>query len=125
MSWTGDLAAGAAATITYSVTVDNPDTGDQTLANTVTSPRAGSNCPAGGTDPRCTVTLTVVSAATLTFTQPRPAASAVAGGVVHYTITIANSGPSPYTGASFTDPLAGVLDDAAYDNGTPPPAPGP
>ena len=32
-----------------------------------------------------------------------------------YTITIANSGASPYLGASFTDPLGGVLDDAVYN----------
>ena len=52
LSWTGDLAVGAAATITYSVTVHNPDTGNHILANTVTSATPGSNCPSGGTDPR-------------------------------------------------------------------------
>ena len=116
VSWTGDLNPGDAATITYSVTVDNPDTGDLVLANTVTSPTAGSNCPAGSTDPRCTVTLTVVNAATLTITATAGAPSTVAGAVVDYTITVANSGASPYAGASITDPLGGVLDDAAYDN---------
>ena len=50
LSWTGDLAAGAAATITYTVTVNNPDTGNQSLANTVTSATPGSNCPAGSKD---------------------------------------------------------------------------
>ena len=62
------------------------------------------------------MTVTVVNASTLTFTQAAAAPSAVAGGTVDYTITIANSGASPYTGASFTDPLGGVLDDAAYNN---------
>ena len=57
LTWTGNLAVGATATVTYSVTVNNPDTGDKTLTNTVTSPTAGSNCPAGGTDPRCTATV--------------------------------------------------------------------
>ena len=51
LTWTGDLAVGASATITYTVTVHNPDTGDVALTNTVTSPTPGSNCPAGGTDP--------------------------------------------------------------------------
>ena len=27
-----------------------------------------------------------------------------------------DTGQTPYTGASLTDPLAGVLDDAAYNN---------
>ena len=35
--------------------------------------------------------------------------------MVHYTVTVTNSGQTPYTGATFTDPLAGVLDDAAYN----------
>ncbi len=116
LAWAGDLVPGAAAVITFSVTVDNPDTGDQSLAGTVTSPTAGSNCPAGGgTDARCTVTVTVVGASTLTFTQTAAAPSAAAGGTVSYTVTIANSGASPYNGASFTDPLGGVLDDATWD----------
>jgi hypothetical protein len=33
------------------VKVNNPDTGDKTLANAVTGP-AGSNCTAGSTDPK-------------------------------------------------------------------------
>jgi large repetitive protein len=116
LSWSGNLVPGAAATITYTVTVNNPDTGNRVLANTVTSATPGNNCLAGSGDTRCTVTVTVVGADTLTFTQTAAATSAVAGGTVHYTITIANSGASQYTGASFTDPLTGVLDDAAYNN---------
>ena len=58
----------------------------------------------------------MVSAATLTITATAGAASAVAGGVVSYTVTIANSGLSDYTGAAFTVPLAGVLGNAAYRN---------
>ena len=42
---------GASATITYSVTVNNPDTGDKILINTVSSASPGSTCPPGGTDP--------------------------------------------------------------------------
>ena len=116
LSWTGNLSPGAAAVITYTVTVNNPDTGNLSLANTVTSATPGSNCPAGGQDTRCTATVTVVGASTLTFTQTAAAPSAVAGGTVAYTITIANSGASPFNGASFTDPLSSVLDDAAYNN---------
>ena len=64
-----------AATITYTVTVNNPDTGNQSLANTVTSATPGSNCPAGGQDARCTATVTVVGASALTFTQTAAASS--------------------------------------------------
>jgi hypothetical protein len=50
LTWTGNLAVGAAATITYSVTVNSPDTGSGILANTVTSTTAGSNCASGSTE---------------------------------------------------------------------------
>ncbi|WP_431246057.1 SpaA isopeptide-forming pilin-related protein [Leifsonia xyli] len=59
LSWTGGLAAGATATITYSVTVNSPDAGDHTLLNTVVSPTKGNNCPVGSTDPACTSTVVV------------------------------------------------------------------
>ena len=57
LTWTGNLAVGATATITFSVTVNNPDTGNKILASTITSATAGSNCPAGSTDPACTATV--------------------------------------------------------------------
>ena len=59
LTWTGDLAPGDTATITFSVTVNSPDTGNHLLASTLTSAAAGSNCPAAGTDPRCTTTVPV------------------------------------------------------------------
>ena len=121
LTWTGDLApatdtsAGQSATITYTVTVGTP----ATLTNTVTSTTAGSNCPqpapSSGGDPRCSATVTVVSAAALTITNTADVASAVAGGVVHYTVTVADTGGSAYTGATFTDDLSGLLDDATYN----------
>ena len=37
LTWTGDLSAGDTATITYSVTVNNPETGGTILTNTVAS----------------------------------------------------------------------------------------
>ena len=107
LTWTGDLAVGATATITFSVTVNNPDTGDKNMASTVTSATAGNNCPvSGGTDTRCTTTVTVVNATTLTFTATADTAAAAAGGVVHYTVTVANSGLTPYAGATFTAGLS-------------------
>ena len=94
LTWTGNLAPGGVRGHHVSPSPsNNPDTGDRILANTWSPPPPpGSNCPAGGTDPRCTATVPVVSAALLTITITAGAPSAVAGGVVHYTITIANSG---------------------------------
>ena len=113
LTWTGNLAPGDTATITYTVTVNNPDTGNHILATTITSATAGSNCGTGSTDPRCASSVDVVNATTLTFTQSTGANSTTAGSVVNYTITVANSGLSPYVDATFTEPLTGILDDAS------------
>ena len=58
LTWTGEPGPGRGATVTFSVTVSSPDTGNQVLASTVTSATAGSNCPAGGGAIRgCAVTV--------------------------------------------------------------------
>ncbi|GAB2863961.1 hypothetical protein GCM10027176_77330 [Actinoallomurus bryophytorum] len=116
LTWSGSLAVGASATITYSVTVANPSTGDQSLVNTITSANVGSNCLSGSSDTRCAVTIPVTASSQLTFTKLAGGPSTTRGGVVSYTVTIANAGASPYLGATFTDPLTGVLDDATYNN---------
>ncbi len=116
LTWTGDLAAGASVTITYSVTVKNPDTGDKLLANTVTSTAAGSTCPPGGTAPACTATVQDLIPA-LAITKTADTTAAAPGGVVTYTITATDTGQTPYAGAALTDDLTGVLDDATYTGG--------
>jgi large repetitive protein len=112
LTWTGNLAIGATATITFSVTVNNPDTGNQVLAATITSASSGTNCPAGGTDARCTATVAVQ---VLTITSSASTSSTTPGSTVQYTVTVTNSGQAAYTGASISDSLAGVLDDATYN----------
>ena len=72
LTWTGSLAVGARVTITFSVTVSNPDTGDKVLVATITSPTSGSNCPAGTSSGQCTVTIAVI-AGPLTITAPASA----------------------------------------------------
>jgi large repetitive protein len=115
LTWTGGLAIGAAVTITYSVTVAAPGGGDGRLVNAVTSPAAGSTCPAGGTDARCTTTVAVLVPG-LTFATTADVASTSPGGRVRFTVTATNSGGTPYPGLSFTSSLAAVLDDATFDN---------
>jgi uncharacterized repeat protein (TIGR01451 family) len=116
LTWTGSLAVGAAATITFSATVNNPDTGNRSLSTAITSAAAGNNCPSGSTDPGCFTTVSVQAPALLTITMSSGGASStVAGGVVNYTVTVNNAAATPYTGASFADSLAGVLDDATYN----------
>ena len=114
LTWTGDLTPGDTATITYSVTVNNPDLGDEHPTNTVISTAPGSTCPPSAPAPACTAAFTVLIPA-LTITKTADASTTTPGSVVHYTIAVADTGQIPYTGATVTDNLTGVLDDAAYD----------
>ncbi|WP_216363487.1 putative Ig domain-containing protein [Subtercola boreus] len=112
IAWTGALAAGATATITYSVTVRSPDTGNKILTSAVTSSTLGTNCATGGTDARCSSIVTVPG---LTIVKTADATSVVPGATVRYTVTATNSGQTAYPAATFSDQLAGVLDDAVYN----------
>ncbi|WP_326819912.1 DUF7927 domain-containing protein [Streptosporangium sp. NBC_01756] len=116
LTWTGDLAPGASTTVTYTATVDNPATGDLSLQNAITSTTSGNNCPSGGTDPRCSNSIPITDATTLTFDKVASIPSVAQGETVTYTVTISNSGLTPYVDATFTDSLTGVLDDATYNN---------
>ncbi|MFC7645281.1 hypothetical protein ACFQX6_35080 [Streptosporangium lutulentum] len=115
LTWTGNLAVGASATITYTVTINNPATGDLNLVNAITSATPANNCPTGGTDTRCGVRVQVVEATTLTFDKDVNTEPVAPGETIIYTVTISNSGLTPYVGATFTDSLAGLLDDATYN----------
>jgi uncharacterized repeat protein (TIGR01451 family) len=115
LSWTGALAPGASATVTYTVTIANPATGDDSMTSTVASTTDGGNCPVGAGDSRCTATVAVTEAVSLTFTKVADVDFTVAGSVVHYTLTVVNSSTADVAGADLTDPLAGILDDAAYN----------
>ncbi|MEV6967927.1 hypothetical protein AB0M47_22735 [Hamadaea sp. NPDC051192] len=111
LTWTGDIAAGATVTITYSVTVDDPDTGDRVLVNTVTGP-PGSNCATGSADPACRER---VPRADVAVTKTVDTTAARPGQKVVYTVAITNSGKAAYPAYAISDDLSGVLDDATYN----------
>jgi uncharacterized repeat protein (TIGR01451 family)/fimbrial isopeptide formation D2 family protein len=115
LTWTGSLASGATATITYSVTVNNPDTGDKVLVNTVASTAIGSTCPPGAANPACSVTVQDLIPG-LTITKTANTATTTPGSAVDYTITVTDSGQTSYSPATVTDNLSGVLDDSTYKN---------
>jgi len=114
LTWTGNLAVGAIATISYSVTVANPDLGNRSLVGTVLSSAAGSVCPSTSPAASCTATVTVLVPA-LAITLAAGSGTTIPGAKVNYTLTVANNGQTPYTATSVTLALAGALDDAVYN----------
>ena len=94
--------------MTGTVTVNNPDTGNKVMTSTLTTAAPGSNCPSGGTDPRCTATVNVLIPG-LTIVKTANVSTTTPGSVVGYTVTVTDTGQTPYTGATFSDNLSGLL----------------
>ena len=115
ITWTGDLAVGASAVITYTVTVNNPDTGGKSLATVAASTDPGSSCPPGSSNAGCSLAVPVLTPA-LTIVKTASTPTATAGQTVTYTVVVTDSGQTPYTGAAFSDSLSGVLGDASYNS---------
>ena len=105
-----NLGAGQTATITFSVTTNNPGVGDKKVENRVTSNLG--NCTAGSTDPAC---VTVTNGPNVTYVKTVSKGSAVPGETLTYTITATNSGLAPATNLSYVDNLSPILDDATYN----------
>ena len=112
--WTGDIPPGATVTITGSVTVNDPDTGNHVLTEINISDTPGSNCPTGSADPRCGTTIPVLTPA-LTITNTPSTTAATPGSTVGYTLAITNTGQTSYTGISVAESFAQMADDAVYD----------
>ncbi|HEY0452847.1 DUF11 domain-containing protein [Actinophytocola sp.] len=128
LTWTGSLAVGAVATITYGVTVASRGQGDHRLRNVVLA--EDSNCVAAPNEPvpadeRCGGRHDVL-VAELAITKTADVSRVRPGARVTYTVTVHNIGAADYlaaapgpdrTGvgpASWTDDLTAVLDDARY-----------
>jgi uncharacterized repeat protein (TIGR01451 family) len=115
LAWSGALDVDEQVVITYSVTVNDPATGDGGLRNVVTAGESGT-CAAVSA---CTTEVPVVTPdrrfdvrKTVTPGEAGP------GDRVTYEVTVTNTGEAAFTEAdpaTFTDDLSDVLDDARYN----------
>ena len=115
IAWTGTIPVGGTVTVTGTVTVDNPDTGNKVMTSTLTTSAAGSNCPSGGTDPRCTATVDVLIPA-LTIVKTANVSTTTPGSVGAVTRSRSPTPARPRTPARRSPTtLSGLLADAAYN----------
>ncbi|MCW2598099.1 MAG: hypothetical protein JWP39_3987, partial [Jatrophihabitans sp.] len=116
LSWSGPLPVEGMVTVTYSVTVDAPETGDYSLVNAAVPDAPGGACADGALPkPSCSPVEVLVQA--YSVAKVASAATVLPGGTVTYTITVTNTGKVDYTEAapaSFADDLTKVLDDATF-----------
>ncbi|MFI2612771.1 hypothetical protein ACH5A1_32380, partial [Kitasatospora sp. NPDC018616] len=110
LTWTGDLPAGGTATVTYSVTVTG--TGDGKLHNSVTSTDQRGTCEA---DKACETEHAYGTYVFAKSADPKSGSTVQVGDKVTYTVTVKQQGAGAVTGATVTDDLSKVLDDATYN----------
>jgi uncharacterized repeat protein (TIGR01451 family)/fimbrial isopeptide formation D2 family protein/LPXTG-motif cell wall-anchored protein len=111
LTWSGDLAVGAQAVVTYTVKVNQPFTGDKQLTNPVTTDEEGP-CPPNSGDPECIVDLPGRQLNIVKDTVPADLQSVTPGETVHYRFTVTNTGNVAYLPATAVDHLADALDAA-------------
>lgn len=112
LSWAGQLPVGGSVSVTYSVTVADPDGGDMLLRNVVVPGADGRCLTAAG----CT---TQTPVAEYTVEKRVDVGPAVPGQVVTYEVVLRNTGKVAFDdalSASFSDDLSDVLDDATYNH---------
>ena len=102
-------------TISASVTVNNPDTGNHVLTATAVSARPGQQLPGRRDRTRLHPGHRRADPG-LSDRQDRRHDGTVPGGTVGYTITVTNTGQTAYAGATVTDSFARSADDAAYND---------
>src|SRR5690606_16482114 len=120
LTWTGDLAVDEVATISYSVTVDQPIGGDHQLVNAV----VGGDCPdpaiTDPTDPDfdddCVLVTLLPGVHITKVVFGDPVDDLQPGDSFEYVVTVENIGQVNLVGETFTDDLTEVLDDAPLDD---------
>lgn len=126
LTWSGALAAGESVSVTYSVTIGSPLSGNGVVLNVAASdPRFASRWPGGVCPDDAAVcvppTATAVAETgirSLAFTKVADATTTTVGQRVVYTVTVTNTGAADYTEAApavVVDSMSGVLDDAVYN----------
>lgn len=101
ISYTGDIPAGETATVTYSVKVKDPISGDGKLPNDVDVESPRSNCDAGSTDPKCGAAPVIErKQPKLKITNVPAKRTAPVCGDVRNTITLKNPSGTSRTGAT-------------------------
>ncbi|WP_210649050.1 DUF11 domain-containing protein [Nocardioides sp. SYSU D00065] len=116
LAWAGTIPVGQVATVTYSVTVkpiaNLKANGDFGLDNVVSSPGCD---PKAGEDADCKTRHDVGVYEYSKTSDPKSTSKVSIGDEVTYTVRVKQVGKAAVPGATLTDDLSAVLDDATYN----------
>ncbi|MGH4029551.1 DUF11 domain-containing protein [Actinomycetota bacterium Odt1-20B] len=121
VSYVGDIPAGQTATVTYSVKVNDPVSGDGKLRNNVDVESPRSNCDEDSTDPNCGAAPQIVKSpqqppVTVVSHPQTPVAPACSS--VKNTITVRNKSARDRTGATASWPVKPGSSEPVASSGT-------
>ncbi|MFJ5921538.1 DUF6923 family protein [Kitasatospora sp. NPDC092948] len=115
VTWSGPLAVGETHTVSYDVVVNSPDTGGNHVLTNAATPG-----PTGTCADVCSLDTPIAEFSLSKTAEPT---SVAPGGIVTYALTVTNTGAVPFgtapgdaPPAHVTDNLAGVLNNAVYNN---------
>ncbi|MEN5180820.1 hypothetical protein ABE501_13690, partial [Comamonas testosteroni] len=97
----------AGSFVTYTVTAQVSGTPPAAITNTATATptAAGTLCTPGNTAPPCSATANVSANPQISIAKSVDAPTITPGGVVHYTVTVTNSGAVAANGTTVSDPI--------------------
>ncbi|MCX4982465.1 hypothetical protein [Streptomyces sp. NBC_00572] len=117
IGYVGTVPAGKTATVTYSVKIKNPPTGDGKLRNSVEVETPRSNCGDGSQDPACTVTPAIE--------KPKPTPSPTPTPTPVGPTPTPTPTPTPVDPTPTPTPVDPTWAPAPVESSPAPPAPGP
>lgn len=96
----------AASEVTYTIVAQVSATPPATISNTASAtPPAGGVCSPGNSTSPCTASASISSLPLVSVAKAADVSQVLAGGTIHYTVTVTNAGSADAGGTTVSDPI--------------------